>query len=314
MKASSSPRWELTLDGFKSKLIQYGDTKQDVLNSFKGHEKVLEIKPYTDTSYLDYIQKIVDNSELISEKTKGDMKNEFRQIKRGRNTCLIKFYKDLDDGYYDFLEYQRQFNQFINPVTYTWDDPKSFYEEYRTDLFGENAGKEHKWISYKELRKEKPKLLKYKGVYKFWVDADGYYYVADKRNYPSKRNRELFKEFGNNPNAVCVECKLGSSKTTYDWWHNFDEFLEYFKEESKKVPAYEATPSYRVLHKGFQKTPPEDRKVILRLPFFNVQREIKNGQQGITIARAWLNLCNPKFIDPTFDELLDDLIKADKNK
>lgn len=226
---------------------------------------------------------------------------------------IIRLYKDDDNQYRDYLEYKKCMTGFRSPCTFTVSSVIPFYEKYMTD-YEEKHIKKHEWISTKQLRKEKAKSILNKGFNKAWVDADGYFYICDKYNYPSKKSKELFKEFGGEENALNIYCEFGSSRDSeFNWWHSLDDFMEYFNKKAKDVPSSWATPKWEIKRKGFTSIAPDDRKVILRLPYFNIENELKDKPSWF-VAKSWINLCNSRYIDLDCDEILDEIIKSYQDK
>ena len=77
------------------------------------------------------------------------------------------------------------------------------------------------------------------------------------------------------------------SDTTTRWYDNESEFLRVFNEKKKDYPAAYATPQYEILKRGYKKLPPDDRKVILRLPYINLGKEFKLKTPKQEIVYVW---------------------------
>ena len=77
------------------------------------------------------------------------------------------------------------------------------------------------------------------------------------------------------------------SDITTRWYDNESELLKIFNEKKKDYPAAYATPRYEILKRGYKKLPPNDRKVILRLPYINLGKELKLKTPKQEIVYAW---------------------------
>lgn len=308
IKPTSRNRWIVNLEGYNQDIKIYAETEEDVKTSFST-ETILSILPCKDFEYIEYIKKLISHSQLLQIQSKIGYNRELYKLPFGKGYILFRLHTDEYGGYYDILDFQRHLNELLSPITFTMTDLTEFYKDYLQEEIASNHQKEQGWISTKELKKVKPKLFNNKGDYKFWVDSDGYFYVAEKMCYPNKRHRELFKKFGGEKEAIYVKTEYGRYyDDEFEWWHNRDEFLKHFRLKAKEVPAVFANPKYKIIHKGFTDVAPDDRKVILRLPYFNLNRELKETKNIRSIARTWLTLCNSKYIDPLYYELIEDLI------
>ena len=93
------------------------------------------------------------------------------------------------------------------------------------------------------------------------------------------------------------------SDTTTRWYDNESELLRVFNEKKKDYPATYATPRYEILKRGYKKLPPDDRKVILRLPYINLNKELNLKTPKQEIAYVWgklLRMCGHEMSEDEF--------------
>lgn len=129
--------------------------------------------------------------------------------------------------------------------------------------------------SVNDIKKLKAKKFYNKNNKCYWVDNKGFFYEASKDSLPTKKSKEEYKMFGGNPNAVWVCWGTEVAFLKYKWFSSMDEFLEFFKKEKENQPKHYGTLYYKIKKKGYTKLSPEDRKVIFKLPYFDIDKTIK---------------------------------------
>lgn len=133
---------------------------------------------------------------------------------------------------------------------------------------------------------------------------------------PNKNNKSEWERFHDNPNAVLVNYVLATPSNMYNpehtkWFESEESFLQFYKEEKEKVPACATSPRYEIKKIGYRRIKPEDRKVILRLPYINLDGELMYGVSAEDIALSWSRMCDRKWQGSTFDSYgwLIDVVK-----
>ena len=96
------------------------------------------------------------------------------------------------------------------------------------------------------------------------------------------------------PDNIHVDSKIG-------WFESKEFFLRFFQTEKVKVPSYATSPRYKIKKVGYRKVKPEDRKVILRLPYINLDGELTHGIPATDIALSWSRMCDRKWQGRTLD-------------
>jgi len=138
------------------------------------------------------------------------------------------------------------------------------------------------FISKKSLIKEfKGKLINRKGTY-IYKDKYGYYYIVDRLAFRTKE----YKTFNGNEKAVHVEYSFTDYDKHIKWFSCIEEFenlwhheYEVLNPSSKSSFAY-----YKILKTGYNAIHPDERKLCLRLPYFNVHMyDSENGTDNSKI-------------------------------
>lgn len=130
----------------------YADTSEKAKQIFP---EATEITPYTDMSYLEYIENIKNKAQFYAYDHIG---REVYTFGMPDGTLMIKFSKE-DGDYFDIAFYQLWRNKrHIDPVGFIMSNPKSVYEEF---MMEESMNYER--ISYRQYgqpKLSKPKELK----------------------------------------------------------------------------------------------------------------------------------------------------------
>lgn len=191
-------------------------------------------------------------------------------------------------------------------------------KQYEYELFNKDVVKLPQGfvVTPKEIKKMKAKKFYNKGGETLWVDSLGYIYSAEKIVLPNKYNKAEWERFHDNPNAVLVEYTLATPSNIYGnskikWFDSIDAFLQFYQAEKAKVPSYVTSPRYEIKKIGYKKIKPEDRKVILRLPYINLDMELAYCTSVVDIALSWSKMCDKSWQGGYFDcyDYLIDVVK-----
>jgi hypothetical protein len=306
------PRWRIKFkypDGNIEDVKLYGEDKQTMYDKWSKNFEVISIEQDTDMSYIEYINQIKSNLELIA---KNDKKQIYK-YPRNDSFILVKLYTDGED-FYDYCEYQRwDCRGLMNPIPWTLSNPKEFCEWFGRPAVELSQGFV---VTPKEIKKMKAKRFYDKEGEILWVDDLGYIYSAEKAAMPNKINKTEWERFHDNPNAVLVSYVLATpdnicGQSKVKWFENKEVFLQFYQSEKAKVPSYATSPRYEIKKVGYRRVKPEDRKVILRLPYINLDGELMYGVSAEDIALSWSRMCDRKWQGSTFDSYgwLIDVVK-----
>ena len=310
-----TPRWKIKFkcsDDSISEIKIYNADKQKLYDRWSKDFEIVSIEQDTDTSYVRFIDQIKSKSELLES-------NDEKQIYRfphNDSSIFIQFYTDGNE-YYDYCQYQRwDCNGLIEPTLWAPCSPKRFCELFDKDVPYLPQGIV---VTPKEIKKMKAKKFCTKGIDTLWVDDLGYIYSAEKATLPTKRSKTQWERFHDNPNAVLVRYVLatplnihGNAKT--EWFESKESFMQFYEAEIKNVPGYCTTPSYDIIKVGYKKKKPEERKVILRLPYIDLDAELAYGTPVENIALSWSRMCDKSWRHRTFScyNYLVDVVKKYK--
>lgn len=282
-----TPRWKIKFkyaDGSVAETKLYNQSKQAAYDSWSKGFEIISIEEDTGTSYVGFINQIKSRSELIE-------KNDKRQLYKYPNNdsfILVRLYTNGEE-YYDYCEFQRwDCRGLQNPILWSVSNPKDFCELFENDVEQLPQGYV---VTPNEIKKIKAKKFYNKNGEVLWIDESGYIYNADKIALSNKYNKSEWERFHDNANAVLVRYGIAGKHRT-KWFESEEEFLKFYHEEKKDVPAYYETPFYEIRQKGYSKKKPEDRKAILRLPYINLDMELAYGTPAEDIALCWSKMCD----------------------
>lgn len=274
----------------------YADTRDKVYSLFP---EALSVEPYEDSSYLEIIDIIKSKSIKCYADYKG---REVYHIPHLDSYIKVKLLQHNGE-YLDGVMYQRwDMLGFVYPVLWSLSSVKDFYDTFISEL-NDPEPLPVEFVSMKDIKKSKAvKIINKKNI-SVWTDKDGYIYYSDKLSLPNKKNKEEYERFHDNSNAVLAKM-IFYSDTTTRWYDNESELLRIFNEKKKDYPASYATPRYEILKRGYKKLPPDDRKVILRLPYINLGKEFKLKTPKQEIAYVWGKLLRMYGHEMSEDEFL----------
>lgn len=167
-------------------------------------------------------------------------------------------------------------------------NPKTFYDDFIAD---EHIDMPIEIISQNEIKKPKAKKFWDKNNMTFWHDDNGYFYYADKTDLKqSKQSKQEYEQFHDCKDAIMVGYGAEPAFMTYGWFANEDEFHTFWKEHlANHNPAF-GTQHYEIIKHGYTLKPIADRKVIFRLPYFDLDKEYKLNDRPRELARSWCKL------------------------
>ena len=188
--------------------------------------------------------------------------------------------------YIDGIEYQRHDeHKLVEPVLKDICSIDKFYQIFcpKHELLPPT------WLSKNEFDKIKPKPTCFdkKGPYGKYIDCMGYVYLVPKRAPWNKNGIELYNRFNDDPESA-VYARIRSATFGYlkeartDWFES-EQFLI---DECNKIESMSGV-AYDIKQKGFNPKHPKDRKLIIRLPYFNFNA-IKNIKGA---AIGWVDSC-----------------------
>lgn len=309
----STLRWKIKFkysDGNEDETKIYHEDKQAAYDLWNKNFEVISIEQDTDTSYVDFINRIIAKSELINRNSK----NQIYKYPHNGSYILVKLYTD-GIAYYDYCEYQRwDCKAPFNPITWIVSNPEKFCGLFDKDVPKLPQGYA---VTPKEIKKMKVRKFYSKNNEVFWIDDLGYIYSADKIDLPNKHNKAEWEKFHDNENAVLVRYTFATSSNSYgnpetEWFESEEAFLQFCASENPNIPVVHLKSSYEILKIGYQKRKPEDRKSILRLPYINLDAELSYGSLPEDIALAWSKMCSKSWQGQIFDcyNFLCDVVKA----
>lgn len=276
---------------------EYGTMKlyyADYDTALKAYPNAISITENTDKSHLEYIDKIIEKATDILK----DCKNRtVYKIPHNSGFVLVRVYTH-ENEFIDGLDYQiHSPADFAASFMWTYTTPEKFYKKIMQPK--ENIiGKPVDIISITELRKLRPQRFYYKNNKGYWRDSDGYFYIVDKSDLPTRKKIEEYDRFKYNSEAVLAKFGGGSGIGSTKWFNSLKQALIAYSEYAKAVPSSYQSPFFKVVKKGYNKLHPNDRKVVFRLPYFDLENELKiergesANEKAVShrLARKWAAL------------------------
>lgn len=225
----------------------------------------------TPETYLDTIFKI----KAVSEKVLYDgLGREIWKIPHNMGYILYRPYKD-GLNYCDGCDYQRLDNSSHMATTFwTCSTPQEFLQLFLKEK--PYYDRNEPCISQKQLKAKKTTKFYNKNGVTYWFDDKGLFYVANKHFLPTKKDREEYAKFKDNPKTVYCEWGTGTGILRHRaWFDSFDDFKEFFEQERTRTPSYLGGLQYKLLKTGYKKPEPSERKVITVMPYIDLNNELK---------------------------------------
>lgn len=272
-------RWNI--EKTNTKLVLY---YKDLESAQKANPKAVRITECFDCSYLEYVNKIISSATHTFKNYRGKI---VYKIPYNSAFVLVQLAYDIIDGspfYYDSLLFQSHDDPWVLPVTWEMISPAEFYNRFldknHTDL-------PISAISIKELKALKVDKFWFKEQKAYYRDEDGYFYFVNKYDLPSKKSKEEFLKFAGNKEAVLARVNVAGVPKHTQWYSSMGEFLHSYKDLKSETSPALGSVSYTIKQRGYTKKHPEDREVVLRLPFFNLDKELEHETCTWRLAHRW---------------------------
>lgn len=291
-------RWQVTYLG--KPFMLYGNTAEEVIQKYSS-----TIDEGSNVTPIPYPQELFDKLTELPVRHRDNKGREYREINCGAGYCVYRMSKDESDGqYYDLIQYRRSGGRLIEPCLWSCCTAQEFADTWLREVPVKKCGFV---MSLNEVKKLCGKIIFRIGKYHVWRDSDGYYYVGYSSEW-GKHFKEEYKRMSVCRNTAVyvhwIEGVYGSNK--FGWFESEDKWNEYWNKISSEQPSYAATLRYEIVKHGYKKLPVEDRKLIYRLNYMNIERELKYEPSDI-VAQWWAKY-NSGFIGDN-DELFTDIVK-----
>ena len=271
----------------------YGNTAEEV-----GEKYASTMDEGSDITPLAYPQELFDKLTALPVIHRDAKGREYRGINCGAGYCIYRISKDESDGqYYDIVQFRRSGGRLIEPCLWTMCTAQEFADDWLREVSHKKCGN---IISLKEVKKLCGKALFRIGKINVWRDADGYYYVGNSQLWGKVLKEEYKVMSQHRDEAVLVSWTEGIyGAHRRKWFESEDAWETYWREINAQQPSYAATLRYEILSRGYRKVPVEDRKLICRLEYMNIGRELKSEPPEL-VARMWQRY-NERFFESELD-------------
>lgn len=287
-------RWQVTYLG--KPFMLYGNTAEEVIQKYSS-----TIDEGSNVIPIPYPQELFDKLTELPVRHRDNKGREYREVNTGCNYCTYRISKDETDGrYYDLVQYRINSGRLVAPSLWSACTAQEFVNMYLKPVSEKKCG----WLfSLKEVKKLCGKVQFKIGKVNVWKDADGYYYIGCQNDW-SKSKKEEYKVMSEHrESAIYVsftEGLFGGHK--YRWFESEDVWCEYWDKIKSEQPSYARTLDYEIIRHGYNKLPVEDRKLICRLRYINLERELKTEPSDV-VAKWWAKY-NKQFVELVEDDEL----------
>ena len=280
-------RWKVTYLG--EPFMLYGNTAEEVKQKYSS-----TIDEGSDIIVLPYPQELFNKLTELPIIHRDSKDYEYREVNTGCNYCTYRVSKDESDGrYYDLVQYRINGGRLVAPALWSTCTAKEFVDMYLNPVPDKKCGF---LLSLKEVKKLCGKVQFKVGKVNVWKDSDGYYYIGNQQDW-GKHFKDEYKVMSEHrETAVHVsftEGLYGGYK--HRWFESEDAWCEYWKKIVSEQPSYARTLEYQIIKQGYNKLPVEDRKLICRLKYMNLERELKT--EPVDVVARWWARCNNWFVN-----------------
>lgn len=227
--------------------------------------------------------------------------NEVREYYLKGN-CQFRISKDVRDGcYYDLIQYRKIYPQNGMPKHCLWSVCTA--QEFLDRYFKEVPIKETGYVvTPKEIKKIAKLLFKSEG-YSIWADKDGYFYFGYNHDWGKRAKDEYDRVHPYADTAVLVWWQDSDCKYKKKWFTSWEEFERLHPRDINKLPP-------EIKKRGYKALPVMDRKLICRLAYCDIERELAEGTPSYFIAKDWIELNKRCFKNP-YSEIgfLENIVK-----
>lgn len=254
------------------------------------------------------IEIIKNNSILLY--TVGD--EEFFKLPHYAGYILIRLAKCDNNSYLNICKCQRHdIHSFIEPKMWAMVSLERFYNDILRDYQKERNTK-CEWISYKDLKRAKAKKINNRWLCHCWFDSNGVFYLS---NYavPNKKKIEYHKELIEaSSTAVYVRYRCSKGSYKMNWFANVELAIQTYEKESREKynPLFTGNLEFKILKLGYNELHPMDKKYVIKLPYFNLEKEITKYSDMVCVI-TWLRIIdNQKVGTGITENTLLELISA----
>lgn len=247
--------------------------------------EAVEIVECHDETFKTYVEQIRQSSSNVFLDYRG---REVWEIPHGNGHILYRQFVDDSGEYLDGCDYQRWDNiGTLIPCLKTLSTPEEFYNDFLHQSTETRIRSE--LVSLETLKQSKAKVIYNKNGLKFWKDDNGLLYGARKQWLPTKADRAEYSKFHDNKEAALISYGTEVAFRKTQWFESMEEFAQFFA----PIKRENSSMCYEVRRAGYRKLPPEQRRLIIAFPSFDLRGEIALAKQDTAnktaVAKKVLN-------------------------
>lgn len=276
-------RWEVTYLG--KPFMLYCNTADEVREKYVDTmDKGSDVEP------LPYSKELYDKLTSLPVKHIDKQGREYREINCGAGYCVYRMSKDEQDGqYYDLIQYRRSGGRLIEPCLWNSCTAQEFADVWLKEIPVRQCGFV---ASLNDVKKLCGKVWLRLGKCQVWRDSDGYFYVGFSPNWRKTLKEEYKRMSPHRDTAVYVCWTEGIYCNSKRGWFESEEIWhEYWNKILSEQPSWAGSLRYKIAKRGYASIPVEDRKLICRLSYMDIERELKFESPEF-VAMIWSRKCD----------------------
>lgn len=222
--------------------------------------------------YEEYIERIKLNSSFVG----SNGVDELYKLENNGKYILIRMRKFPNGSYSTLCRYQRHDEgKLIIPTLWDIGTYEDFFDRFLKDI---PTDVEEKWLNFYELKKTKAKRINRKTYEPVWLDSNNRLYISD-RPIPKKKEIEEWKLLADNSkSAIFIRYNYHNEvRGKYKWFINREKAEKFIKQDEKIGNWY-------VVKNGYNHKHPMERNVILKLPYFKIDEELKEHHKDKVVT------------------------------
>lgn len=246
------------------------------------------VREYGNCTPLPYPKELFDKLTALPIKQVDSKGREYREIKWNGGTCVYRVDKYKQDGqYYDLVEYRKDNYCCSTRMLWSLCSAEDFIDMFLVEVPQKEIG----WcVTLKEVKKLCGKLLfKWEG-FSVWRDNDGYLYYGTQFSW-GKHFKEEYKTMSKHrETAILVAYRdIKRSLQCHSWFASESDWTNHWNQMLSEIKPYEASPTFHIEKRGYRKKPVEERKLICRLRYMNIETELRTENTN-TVCQMFANL------------------------
>ena len=252
-------------------LMVYGNSAEEVQSKYT--DSYVKELPYPAALF----DKLTAPAICHAEQKVAEEIREYRIV----DEVIYRISRDVrDNQYYDLVQYRHVGGRLVMPCLWSCCTAQEFADRYMKKVPLKETGFV---ITPKQIKKLAKPFLRKNGMV-MWRDADDYFYIGYKRDWGKYVKDEYDVMSQHRDTAVFMWYSDASCSYKKKWFTSVEDFYAQHPENPNLLPPH-------IIKKGYRKLPVNERKLICRLPYYAIARELAEGEHPEHIALDWSRRC-----------------------